>query len=268
MFNRNLTRLFIDISMSILYVFLVFGIDFSLLLHEILGLGFFVLFIIHLVINYKMFKGVCKSSLKGNKKNIFLIFLDFILTVSFLVIIVTSILISREIFYIKVNNYEFLSEMHNLFSYIGLWTIGVHILSHFKFLKGVFIYLKNNLNQNKIIKSIISLSLCNLFFALTISTSFFILKKQNENILSEQKNSSNSIHQNSSNNKDDNENNNNSQFNNQEQPTKIRIEEYLGKLICNGCSRRCSLLYPQCKIGLMQAKTATQKYELEYGTSN
>lgn len=147
-----------------MYLFLMFFAYISLLFHEILGLGFFVLFSIHLVLNCKMFKGALKSSLKNSKKSRILVLLDVVLAVCFAMIIVTSVLISREIFSINVQNYDFLSYLHILFSYIGLGVISLHILLHFKFLKGVFIYIKNNIKQRKIVKSIYSLTICTFIF--------------------------------------------------------------------------------------------------------
>lgn len=53
---------------------------------------------------------------------------------------------------------------------------------------------------------------------------------------------------------------------NDNQTTKVTVEEYLSKLICTGCSKRCSLLSPLCGKGIVQAKSAIEKYNLEYNS--
>ena len=37
-------------------------------------------------------------------------------------------------------------------------------------------------------------------------------------------------------------------------------EDYLGRLICTGCGKQCSLLNPRCGIGQMQAQEAIEYY--------
>ncbi|MGO5051795.1 hypothetical protein ACTQ6A_04655 [Lachnospiraceae bacterium LCP25S3_G4] len=39
------------------------------------------------------------------------------------------------------------------------------------------------------------------------------------------------------------------------------LEDYLGKLVCTGCAKQCSLLSPQCGTGRTQAQQATTYYE-------
>jgi hypothetical protein len=48
----------------------------------------------------------------------------------------------------------------------------------------------------------------------------------------------------------------------------ITITQYLGNLFCTGCSKHCSLLSPQCSIGVSQAAAAKQEYAAIYGTSS
>lgn len=42
------------------------------------------------------------------------------------------------------------------------------------------------------------------------------------------------------------------------------LDNYLDNLICTGCNKRCSLLYPQCSIGVKQASSATTTYHTLY----
>ncbi|MDD2371491.1 MAG: DUF4405 domain-containing protein [Firmicutes bacterium] len=45
------------------------------------------------------------------------------------------------------------------------------------------------------------------------------------------------------------------------------LEEYLSKLVCNGCSRHCPLSAPQCGVGEQQAVEATSQYYIDIGSS-
>ncbi|MGN0669995.1 MAG: hypothetical protein ACI4JZ_05545, partial [Oscillospiraceae bacterium] len=42
------------------------------------------------------------------------------------------------------------------------------------------------------------------------------------------------------------------------------VEEYLSKLICTGCGKRCSLLSPRCGKGRIQAESAKEQYYQTY----
>lgn len=46
------------------------------------------------------------------------------------------------------------------------------------------------------------------------------------------------------------------------------LDEYLGKLFCNGCVKHCSLLSPRCGKGKKNAEQETAAYYSEYGTIN
>jgi len=48
----------------------------------------------------------------------------------------------------------------------------------------------------------------------------------------------------------------------------VSLTQYLGNLICTGCSKHCSLLAPQCSIGVSQAATAQQQYIAIYGSAS
>lgn len=42
------------------------------------------------------------------------------------------------------------------------------------------------------------------------------------------------------------------------------LEDFLGKLVCTGCHRQCSLLNPHCSKGERQAQQAEQEYSAQY----
>jgi len=45
----------------------------------------------------------------------------------------------------------------------------------------------------------------------------------------------------------------------------ITLEEFLSKLTCTGCHKHCSLLSPQCGVGVRQQQEAIAEYESQYG---
>lgn len=48
----------------------------------------------------------------------------------------------------------------------------------------------------------------------------------------------------------------------------VTLNQYLGNLFCTGCSKHCSLLSPQCSIGVSQAAAAQQQYTAIYGSAS
>jgi len=50
--------------------------------------------------------------------------------------------------------------------------------------------------------------------------------------------------------------------------TEVSLTQYLGNLVCTGCSKYCSLLAPQCRIGYDQAAAAQQQYIAIYGSAS
>ena len=44
-------------------------------------------------------------------------------------------------------------------------------------------------------------------------------------------------------------------------PAAAALDEFLGKLYCTGCHRRCPLTVPQCSIGVRQAEEQAAAYE-------
>ena len=48
----------------------------------------------------------------------------------------------------------------------------------------------------------------------------------------------------------------------------VSLTQYLGNLFCTGCNKYCSLLSPQCSIGVSQATAAQQQYIAIYGSAS
>ena len=109
--------------------------------HETVGLGIGILFIIHIVLNIPMIKGIFKAAQCANPKaeKVILLISDMALTVCMPIVIVTGALIARELF--SVNSgipWQLLFDVHNVLSYVCLGIMVLHLLMHAKYLVGVF----------------------------------------------------------------------------------------------------------------------------------
>ena len=112
----------------------------NLAFHEIAGLFIFGLFVIHCVFNAKWIKSVTKK-LFGKKlpaRTRFIYILDFLLVVSFLMIILSGIFISKELFpSISVAERGQWKSVHYFFSAISIILAGIHIGLHWKFVQAM-----------------------------------------------------------------------------------------------------------------------------------
>lgn len=138
--KRNvIVKLFIDITMTVLYALLMFAKNLGGFFHEIVGLGIGILFVIHVLLNLSMIKGLFKSVKEGKITKKILLFSDIALTVCMPIVIITGILIAKELFVIWTDfSWEILFNTHNILSYVCLGIMALHILLHAKYLLGVF----------------------------------------------------------------------------------------------------------------------------------
>lgn len=293
--KRNvIIKLFIDITMIILYVLLMFAQSLGGFFHETVGLGIGILFLIHIFLNCSMIKGLFKSVKKGTLGKRILLASDVILTICMPIVIITGIFIAKELFFIQSGISRMrLFDIHNVLSYICLGIMILHILLHTKYLLGVLKKLPSSISKKEMI-SAISLFLAGVIAAVILYSSLAIYKGtlDNQNC-SENPDSCNNT--NSSSTAPKNNSNNytepnlpsidkDSELNDEENKTSITentdaensittenvtsppptLEEYLSKLKCTGCSRGCFLLNPGCRKGKAQASQAEKEYNRIY----
>ena len=89
-------RIIIDVVMYIFFIILMGHHITGNHIHEILGIGTIILFIIHNIINIKFYKVIFKG--KYNFKRLLLTVIDILLLFSMIGIIISSIIISRDVF--------------------------------------------------------------------------------------------------------------------------------------------------------------------------
>ena len=98
-------------------------------IHEILGTGIMVLFIIHNIINIKFYKIIFKG--KYNLKRVFLTLIDILLLFCMIGIILSSIIISNDVFsFLKIQTTIFGLKLHMLSTSWGFIIMSIHLGLH------------------------------------------------------------------------------------------------------------------------------------------
>ena len=119
----------IDVVMYLLFIILMGHHITGNHIHEILGTGTIVLFIIHNIINIKFYKIIFKG--KYNLKRIFLTLIDILLLFCMIGIIVSSIIISNDVFaFLKIQTTIFGLKLHMLSTSWGFVIMSIHLGLH------------------------------------------------------------------------------------------------------------------------------------------
>lgn len=266
--DRKKFKILLDVIMLFVYVFLMFGIELSGFMHEILGIVICILFVMHLCVNRKTIVAISKGVLtkKVSRKVKILTTLDVLLFIIMPVSIVSGILISKDLF-----NFSFgmnVVLIHQLSSYAGFIIMLMHIGTHAGYIL-TFFKIKNKQGQ-RIFK--MGLAICSIVIIIVgilvsnetitnINGSSFAIKESsfetNEIIPIKSKTESVTNTEETTNDvivpievKDT-----------EELPT---LEEYLSKLTCDGCNKGCSLLEIRCSDGIKQQEEAIEEYNAIY----
>lgn len=103
------------------------------LIHETLGTGIIILFIIHNLINIRFYKVIFKG--KYNLKRTFLTLIDVLLLFSMLGIIVSSMIISNDVFaFLNIQTTSFGLKLHMLSTSWGFVIMSIHLGLHLVYL--------------------------------------------------------------------------------------------------------------------------------------
>ena len=122
-------RIIIDVVMYLLFIILMGHHITGNYIHEILGTGTIVLFIIHNIINIKFYKIIFKG--KYNLKRVFLTLIDILLLFCMIGIIVSSIIISNDVFaFLKIQTTIFGLKLHMLSTSWGFVIMSIHLGLH------------------------------------------------------------------------------------------------------------------------------------------
>lgn len=285
--KRNvIIKLFIDIAMLVLYILLMFAKGLGGFFHETVGIGIGIVFVIHILMNISMTKGLLKSLKGGKFSKKLLLFSDIALTICMPIVIVTGILIAKELFVVKTGiSWTLLFDLHNVLSFVCLGIMALHILLHAKYLVGVFKKIPSSFSGAEMRSA--ALRFVTGAAAAAFIYSFLAFYK---NVFADQ--SAPKIHSLGSASKpvptasnaaagessasnptaideddsatDDIESEQSITSAEETLSTPPTLEEYLSGLRCTGCGRACFLLNPRCGKGQAQASRAAEEYNRLY----
>lgn len=267
--HRTFLKLLIDVAMCIVYLMLMFADGVGDFFHEAVGIGIGALFIIHILLNRSMTKGLIATVRAGSggiRKRL-LLASDLILFTGMPLVIFTGILIAKELFVLRIGlPWKLIFLVHKYASYGCLAALCLHVLMHARYLAGVVRKLPSM--EKKELRAALCLFGAGaavsvaLYLALALcipsgnktapqlptiaaGTSHPVEDVRSEEVLTGGIPSALESNEESA----------------EGIPT---LEEYLQGLRCTGCGRQCSLISPNCKKGRMQAERAADKYASMY----
>ncbi len=122
-------RIIIDVVMYIFFIVLMGHHITGNLIHEILGTGIIILFIIHNLLNIKFYKTVFKG--KYNLRRMLLTIIDALLLLSMIGIIVSSMIISNDVFaFFNIQTTSFGLKLHMISTSWGFMVMSIHLGLH------------------------------------------------------------------------------------------------------------------------------------------
>ncbi|MGN0801480.1 MAG: cytochrome b/b6 domain-containing protein [Candidatus Faecivicinus sp.] len=273
--HKTLLKLLIDLAMCIVYLMLMFVDGVGGFFHEAAGIGIAALFIIHILLNRSMTKGLIASVRAGSggiRKRL-LLASDLILFIGMPLVILTGILIAKELFMLPIGlPWKLIFLLHKYASYGCLAALCLHVLMHARYLISVVRKLPS------MEKKELCAALCRFGAGAAVSVALYLalvlcIPSGNKTALplpSAPAAGSQAAEDVRSEEALTNEipfalesEDESGQQSLEEIPT---LEEYLQGLRCTGCGRQCSLSSPNCKKGRMQAERAAEEYASMYNS--
>ena len=122
-------RIIIDVLMYIIFIILMGHHITENVIHEILGIVMFILFVLHNILNIKFYKTMFKG--KYNLKRFLLTSIDVLLLICFIGIIVSSINISSDVFnFMNIQTKSWGLKLHMLSTSWGFVVMSIHLGVH------------------------------------------------------------------------------------------------------------------------------------------
>jgi hypothetical protein len=274
MSSKAITKIALDIIMSVLFVTMIFAYDTGLAFHEIAGLFFFAIFATHISLNWAWVKSVTKNLLskKIKKKSKLLFALNTLLLITVCTIIVTGIMISRVVFEFGLNGgSNALSVVHKWTAYACLGFFAIHIALNWRFVSVSVRKMSSALGGGKLRKSLQALGVSALAVAIVYS-----LVMPGPDQLSQQASATNkppveaeAIRKNDAGQVSDGTGYATAGNQDYTLPAAIQVDnedtvslsEYLSNMFCTGCDKHCPLLNLKCDKGETQLQAATIQYQ-------
>lgn len=278
--KKTAVKIVIDILMTILWMVLMTYDLAGSLWHEILGIGMLVPLFFHLFLNRKWIVGVSKKIFK-TKFNVNTVrwICDVLMLVGYVLTAVSGIAISKELLWqIRADNNALWYTIHAWSAYLTLAVMGVHVGLHWKMILGFFrslLHTQKVTRARKTIGAVISLAVIVYGIKSTIVYSLPSYTAADD-ATPEYTTSQLSY----------------AEYGSEEIGVKIinidtkistgntitetpnvgeTLNNFLGRLFCNGCHKHCSLLSPGCSIGrsmVTEAKTVYTEFTAAASSEN
>lgn len=292
--NKKLAgRLILDFIMTVFMIILMGYAVSGALLHEILGITVLVLIAYHNIINIRWFASILKMKDRPQNYKIWIrLVINLLMCVNTLLLGISSIIISRSLFAaLGIQSSWLWVYLHRATAYLELIMISIHVGMHWKMIMNAFrkmLRLKETNRLRTLILRILAFILAVLGVKASFDRGVALALMPPETGTSTESislpdapdNSGSSSTVSSSGQTDTSEDSGftNTSFSQTRSGGHGRISEerdfsgteieegetlneFLGRLVCDGCSRRCPLLSPQCGIGREQAEQASDYYE-------
>ncbi len=237
-------------------------------LHEILGVGIFLIFLIHKILNIKWIIAITKNifSKKVNLKTKIVYILNVILLITITANVITGILISKCILTnISISNSQNLSSWHKFISYWSLIIISIHIGLHWEMLINMFKKVFKITKESIITKYVLKI----VYLAIAVSGIYSLTKTQiNKNFILPINNNQNKKEVTKKESQDESNTNSSNSSNSVIIEEDTGLEDYLSKLYCTGCGKHCPLTNPQCGRGQNYRQEKIEEYNSQTTTNN
>lgn len=273
--NKNLYKIILDIFMTAVLVVLMKITITGILWHELLGIGVFLLFIFHKLININTLSCLIKKFKKVPIQSKCMLILDVLLFIDFIVVVGTGILISQELFssYFTLSNTYFVSALHHSSAYIGLILISIHIGLHWSCIINI-VKVKMRLKNTNRIRTAFSriAAVAIMFLGIQSSYNQNVLSVVSQPLNNESAALASSVTDSEDilllNNADTDSASANTTAYNVSSKSDITLNQYLSSLFCTLCPKHCPLSSPMCSKGEALAQEATAEYYSQYGSSS
>lgn len=296
--NKTVIKLILDIAMALLFVVLIYPRTTGMSFHEIAGLVIGLLLLGHLALNWSWIKAMTMNLLKPNMKakSRWFYILDSLSLLAVVVIIITGVEISQVLFASGGGgNRSALFSLHKWISYGSLGLFGVHVALHWNFIVTASRKLFAAWHWLKFGKAATAIASMALILGLVYAQLPSPTSADQEQVYRREAYAYSDptattpattqeqpkVASKGAGRQGHTYNNNSSVSSAIPAPSQseqqivtspnnaatdtISLADYLDNLFCTGCERRCSLLRPECGIGVQQAQIATQKYQQTYG---
>lgn len=296
-------KMILDICMII---GLVFCMEYNLtgnLLHEVIGIALIIGFIVHIAINFKYYNVMFKNNkaLEGNVKHKLSFFINIVLLLVMLLMTLSSIFISKDILFFTnfdSSKYDFWSTLHVISAITMMICILVHIILHASLFKTFIKRIVEKIEFEKAwnIGSRCIAIIMSIFVVITsvrVSKDVVTIGKNDRTRYHEESYNTNEKYEEYKDDKEDEEwtdkfykdeededltddlygdeededLKDDLYGDNDNDNDKMSVDDYLSKLTCTGCGKRCPLLSPRCGRVVRQAEEAREEYYSEYETN-